>query len=725
MDKGKQEQIVHDSEGIKLIPLLAKDKDKEVKEAVALLNDRIAAYNDSLNGEDLTPSITLLQEIIFHTQSLIATVDPKCQSVRTWLANSNLYQQFISHQMRYSTGIIADLNFYNFAQEHGYGKKLLPDIKFDKHHKIKSQFKTANRILSKLKNKKSLDSIFEDQIALYHCLKKLNFFILSKLSKISLHEKNILKNYRKLLAHVNGHLARLIAENSKLSDKYNQHIQIYEQFYFLLDINNKPETLARTLAILHKKSLVEENKKENATYKIMETNSRKRLNNLIPILEPCKISLIPGSNNTIWLITNPLFTTNQVITVISNPRNTQAIRQLLATAVADYICPRYITLHGTGTTSNDYHHLIVTDYLPLGNLAGYSARQYLKNTVVEHQHHALQIMIKLVRLPLLLEQEDAYNSDMKPSNVLVFKNNTGEYEVKINDVKGFKLAKDGGCKKVNRSEYMSDISPVYTAPEIMNSKPNQEVDTEKAASYQIGIALYAYLTGQGANAEWAWLYQETKVIDFDFPIFQGGVGKELQVLCLDLLSGNPTKRLSLAATLRRFEKILWNLQSYLADAVAYPFASERSLLLDFASKAIEVKKPDLRMLIIYLQHILVALKLNSAGEKNLRNDLLILFPKLASSIKTDNFQEVTTQLTVMLGIIEDIKKDISETSSSGPGFTPMALQHPFKPLMDQLKHHRLYQELQQTIVQSSELETNEIPKAEESSPRPGPSMSYV
>ncbi|MCE3239362.1 MAG: hypothetical protein K0R24_2343, partial [Gammaproteobacteria bacterium] len=325
------------------------------------------------------------------------------------------------------------------------------------------------------------------------------------------------------------------------------------------------------------------------------------------------LQFLAAGNNITWRLKNKnsgeyliLRASKQKLT------NLDHIATLKNTPGGEYFSPEYVTLVGAidqGDRMEDYT-LSLIKYCSRGNL-----QHVRKNIPTEDnaliQKEAIHLLSSVFAFCENLIDENGYFTDGKLSNFLV-----GE----LSDLKSLRVCAEGdNVHSLSRDDITGDITPLYAPPEwegnyeVMegSSLPDRNAhkpgkiyydnttrqysllgyngefyqglleelgerkkqgsaikkiekeiryDMDKFMSYQLGLALYDFLTGltitlegetaaerNGARAEaleQLKTFKESGKFDYSAAVFQGSEGQVLRELCTALLKTNPKERMS-------------------------------------------------------------------------------------------------------------------------------------------------------------------------------------
>lgn len=328
------------------------------------------------------------------------------------------------------------------------------------------------------------------------------------------------------------------------------------------------------------------------------------------LMENNYIKFLAAGNNITWRLENKETGAYLILRAAKQKlTNLEHIDTLKDTPAGTYFAEEYATLVRAVDEGQDYT-LSIIEYCPQGNL------QHIRKTLSNEdtaliQKQACGLLFHFTDFCAKLIDENAYLTDIKLSNFLYNK---------ISDLKSVRCCAPGTeLHHLNRNDVTGDITTWYAPPEwdviytviecsalpephtqkpgeiyydtttheyrvlghdskmyegksaelgdkktrataIRAIERNIPFDMDKFMSYQLGLALYDFLTGLTITLEGEssternearekaltqlQTFKATGIFDYSAPVFKGVEGQALQALCVAMLKSNPEERIS-------------------------------------------------------------------------------------------------------------------------------------------------------------------------------------
>ncbi len=183
------------------------------------------------------------------------------------------------------------------------------------------------------------------------------------------------------------------------------------------------------------------------------------------LLDVYKLKYLTAGNNITWTLESKISGEMLILRATKDrPRNLNDIENLKKTPVSEYFTQEYDTLIGHDATLGDYT-LTLVEYCSQGSLQkirkGMSAEDMLFI-----QKQSCEVLSQVTDFCSRLIDENAYLTDIKLSNFLAEKNDTGSYQVKISDLKSVICCTTGtDLRQLKRSDVICSATAQYTPPE--------------------------------------------------------------------------------------------------------------------------------------------------------------------------------------------------------------------------------------------------------------------
>ncbi len=619
--------------------------------ALDRMNEKIIEYNALIQAKgenNKAAALLLLQEIDYYANYLInGNNEYACIPSRSWYLTSGIAQQFLRFEKPVSHGLAAEMQFYTLSNEQ-LQKKMSSLDPAQLLVQAKSVGVDADTVES-LGHKLQLESYQNSPESLR------NYNILLQLRRSVLHTLMTTDNknpdaLQALLTEINSHLYAIIQAEPQLQQRYKQHEQYSGQFDVFYDSAQQKEVYEFLAALKTKNTGLISNASDEEVLAVYKSSpifgtieqkstdremieaqketwikagarTKEQLEALMPaLLVDHDLKYLSAGNNITWILEHKISGDRILLRAAKDrPFNADDISILKKTPVAEYFTQEYEIIAGYDSNNGDDHTLTAIEYCSEGSLKSVRESMSDEDTSLIQQQ-ACDILSQITDFCLKLTEENAYLADIKLSNFLAKKKDSGSYQVKISDLKAVAIcAKGTDLRHLKEREIVSSATkdyaplgwdlvyevvecsplPAHSAHKMgeiyydsktqqfsvlghdgefhegksaaLGQKKNSAAvkaltssmlfDMDKFMSYQVGLALYDFLTGltivlesdggaehneaRAKALEKLQQYKITGEFDYSAAVFQGPEGQALQALCTALLKTNPKERISL------------------------------------------------------------------------------------------------------------------------------------------------------------------------------------